>query len=318
MVLLNEFSWSFSRANLYTDCQKRYWYTYYGSWEGWPKTPWDKRKEISPLASYLYALKQMQSMPTFIGSTVHETIEHFLKTKKPFTQEALLGHAKEAFYRGLEEAKSGKWKEAPKKHKNLFEIYYGAGLSPDTILEAESKVARCLENWFTSPIVQQLAFHQDSRWLSIEELAFFQLVDKYKIIVVIDFAVMWRDKAVLFDWKTGDESEKTEEQLYLYALFANKIWAIPFDKIILTPFYLAKNSYSKIQSLDPQKLERIEKDIEASCDKLKVLHDSQDVTACSYTEERQKCSRCPFKELCERANYKDLSKTELEELVKKL
>ncbi len=313
--LQNEFSWSFSRQSLYTECQKRYWYTYYGSWEGWPKTPWDKRTEIDPLASYLYALKQMQSMPTFVGSTVHEAIEYFLKTKKPFTLEDLLARGKLHFHKGLEEAKTGKWRESPKKHKNLFEIYYNTTLSEEDIARGEEKVITSLQNWFTSPVVQQFAYHPDSRWVSIEELAFFQLAGKYKIIVVIDFAVIWRDKAILFDWKTGEESEKTEEQLHLYALFANKVWAHPVEKIILSPFYVAKNSYQKIAA-DKMKLEKLEADIEKSCDSLSLLHENQDVLAFSYTKETRRCKSCPFKELCEKAEFKDLPKEQLVEILR--
>ena len=316
MTLQNEFSWSFSRANLYSECQKRYWYTYYGSWDGWPKTPWDKRKQIDPLAAYLYALKQMQSMPTYVGSTVHEAIEYFLKTKKPFSEDALLERGRTKFLDGIAEAKTDKWKESPKKHKNLFEYYYNQPPTSETLLQAENKVVSCLENWYKSPIVQQLAFHADSRILSIEELAFFQLAGKYKIIVVIDFALMWKDLAVLFDWKTGEESDKTEEQLYLYALFANRVWSIPFDKIILSPFYLSKNSYTKIGAgcptpLDTAKIQKVEQGIEASCDKLSVLHTVQDPEGFAYTTQRERCTRCPFKELCQGVDYQDVSREEL-------
>lgn len=309
MVLLNEFSWSFSRASLFTECQKRYWYTYYGSWNGWPKTPWDKRKEIDPLSARLYALKQMQSIPTYVGSCVHETIEKFLKAKQPFSLEALVADAKDAFYEGIEEAKSGKWKESPKKYTNLFEYHYGDGVRD--LKTPEEKVVACLENWYQSPVVQNLAFHPDSRWLSIEELAFFQLAGKYKIIVVIDFALMWRDKAILFDWKTGEESEKTEEQLALYALFANRVWAVPFDKIVLSPFYVAKNSYTKL-TVDEEKLKKVEESVVVSCDKLSVLHDT-DIRDFAYTEDRTKCARCSFKEVCESVNYQNCSVDELRE-----
>lgn len=320
--LQNEFSWSFSRQNLFKECPKRYWYTYYGSWEGWPKTPWDKRKAIDPLAAYLYALKQMQYMATFVGSTVHEAIEHFLKTKKPFLLEALLDHAKIAFNRGLEESKAEKWRASPKKHKNLFEDYYKEPLSQDVLIEAEKKVASCLTNWYNSPVIQSLAFHNDARWLSIEELAFFQLESKYKIIVVIDFALMWQDIAILFDWKTGGESEKTVEQLYLYALFANKVWHTPIDKIILSPFYLAQNSYTKIGArtdtpLDPAKLAALEEDIVKSCDSLAVLHSNQDPQLFPYTIDRANCTRCPFKELCQGVDYKECAREELREYVAK-
>ncbi|MCE5294130.1 MAG: PD-(D/E)XK nuclease family protein [Chlamydiales bacterium] len=315
-MLTNDFSWSFSRANLYSECQKRYWYTYYGSWEGWPKTPWDKRKQIDPLASYLYALKQMQNMATYVGSTAHEAIEHFLKTKAPFTLEALVDHGKKAFLEGIEEAKTEKWKISPKKHSNLFEYYYNEPPTALQLEEGQNKVTLCLENWYNSPVVQKLAYHPDTRWLSIEELAFFQLAGKYKIVVVVDFALMWKDLAILFDWKTGEESDKTQEQLYLYALFANRVWNIPFDKIILSPFYLSKNKYIKFGATTPEpleltKIEALEKEIEASCDKLSVLHAVQDPKEFAYTTERTRCNRCPFKELCQGVNYQECSRDEL-------
>lgn len=299
MRLVNEFSWSFSRANTYLECPKRYWYIYYGSWEGWLKE--------DPLATYLYAMKQMQNLPTFIGSIVHETIEHFLKTKKAFQLEPLLEDAKKCFKKGIEEAKSGQWKKAPKKHKNLFEFYYNQPPTEDQLLLAEQKVTLALSNWFQSPIVQKLAFHPDSRWLSIEELASFQL-QGYKIIVVIDFAMMWQNTAVLFDWKTGEESEKTGEQLYCYALFANKVWAIPFDKIILSPFYVSKNSYSKLPVVEnPEK----ELAIVESCKRLSALHELKDPRLFAYTEDRKNCARCPFRQICQAADYQDLGRDEL-------
>lgn len=303
MRLTNEFSWSFSRANTFSECQKRYWYIYYGSWEGWLKE--------NPLATYLYAMKQMQNLPTFVGSCVHETLEHFLKKKKPITLEPLLSHAKKSFQKGLEEAESGKWKLAPKKHKNLFEFYYQQLPTTEAIELAKAKVETAITNWFESPIVQKLAFHPDSRWLSVEELASFQL-EGYKLIVVIDFALAWRDTIVLFDWKTGEESEKTNEQLYTYALYANKVWGTPFDKILLSPFYLTKNSYAKLPVVqNPHKEEEIVK----NCKTLSQFHGIDDPTKFAYTSEKRNCSRCPFLEICTKAEYKDLSKEALTQLI---
>lgn len=316
MRLQNEFSWSFTRANTFGECQKRYWYTYYGSWEGWPKTPWDKRPEIDPLATKLYALKQMQSLPTFIGSTVHETIEHFLKqsmqSKKSFELEALLAHGFKAFDEGIDEAKTEKWRISPKKHTNLFEFYYGPPLAQEQLDTAKEKVRLCLTNWHESKVMQSLAFHPDSRFRSIEELSSFQLAAKYKVIVVIDFCVMWKDMAVLFDWKTGGESEKTEEQLYCYALFANKVWNIPLEKIILTPYYLAKNSYTKIKPAEnASKLVALEEKIVDSCNKLSVLHDNADVQSFAYPENRVQCNTCAFKEVCQGVNFENVPRDEL-------
>ncbi len=319
MRLSNDFSWSFSRKNTFEECQKKYWYSYYGSWEGWPKTPYDSRSCIDPLAAHLYMLKQMQAVPTFVGSVVHNTIEHFLK-QGSYTEDALQAHASALFKKGLEEAESGVWKKSPKKHTNLFEFYYKTGIDDQTRKQAEEKIARCITNWYRSDIVKQLLAHKDARIKSVEALEFFQLENKYKVIVVIDLALVWQDRTyILFDWKTGEESEKTLEQLYCYALFANSVWKVPVDQIILAPFYLFKNSYQKIgakqqEQIDPLLLQRTQEGIISSCDALSVIHKEQDPRRFAYTPDRNKCRNCPYKQVCEKAEYKDLGRDELSSL----
>jgi hypothetical protein len=329
---MNEFSWSFSRANTFTECQKKYWYTYYGSWEGWPKTPWDKRPHIDPLAAHLYTLKQIQHLPMFVGSCVHSAIEHFLKksraTKTPIASEQLCAYGEKLFEQGLLDAKNEAWKIAPKKHANLFEYYYGAqAISAEAIVSAKQKIETALSNWVSSPIVQQLAFHPQAEWLSIEELSSFQLADRYKIIVVIDFAIKWKKAAaILFDWKTGEESEKTENQLYCYALFAHRVWGIALDRIVLSPFYLFYNKYSKIGfqqeiPLSIEKLQQVESEILKSCEQMSAVHSTEpcpDPRLFAYTEHRQKCERCPFKEVCTQVEYKELGQDELRKRVQLL
>ena len=328
MRLKNDFSWSFSRANTFEECQKRYWYTYYGAWEGWPKTPYDSRPGIDPLASHLYMLKNMQSIPTFVGTVVHNTIEQFLKKKVRFEKEALLRHGKNAFEKGLKEARDGSWRISPKKHTNLFELYYGAGLGDDTLEQARQKITVSLENWYDSSVVQSLLFHKAASIRSVEELSFFQLENTFKIIVVIDLALAWQTKdgketVILFDWKTGKETEKTEKQLYLYALFANRVWQTPYEQIILSPFYLFENTYYKIgaqqeKTLDLQKVQETVDTVSQSCKKLVTLHPKPSCEAgpqaFHYTDNREKCKTCPFKAVCEAAKYEAKSKDQLREL----
>jgi len=33
--LVNEFSWSRTRDNVFQECRRRYYYQYYGAWGGW-------------------------------------------------------------------------------------------------------------------------------------------------------------------------------------------------------------------------------------------------------------------------------------------
>lgn len=342
--LANDFSWSFSRHSTFTECQKKYWYTYYGSWEGWPKTPYDSRPSIDPLASHLYMLKQIKHLPMFLGTCVHETIEHALKArqhspkKEPLILEELLQFAEKRFQKGLEDSRTEAWKASPKKHANLFEHYFAATPGSDPITaqvqtESIKKITECLTNWAASPIVK-MAFDTRARWVSIEELTDFKVADRFKIMVVIDFAMKWQgqngnESIILFDWKTGGETEKTEEQLYSYALYAHRVLGVPLDRIILSPFYLGINKYTKIGyqqevTLEEARLQKVEQHIASSCEimssRLPTLTPAADApqpdpSLFPYTENRGGCPRCPFKELCTKASYQDLSREELTTLI---
>src|SRR5262249_48194413 len=124
---------------------------------------------------------------------------------------------------------------------------------------------------------------------------------------------------ILFDWKTGEESEKTENQLMCYALFANRKWGFSFEKMILVPFYVAKNRYQKIgfqqrEPLELEKLKQVEARLEASCEAMFQLHKTDprpDVRLFAYAEDRKSCTGCPFKELCTSISYETLAEEEL-------
>ena len=333
--LINTFSWSFSRHNTFTECQKKYWYTYYGSWEGWPLYPKDPRPRLDPLAAYLYAVKQMQHFPMFVGSVVHTTLEKALKDKqktgKLATLPQLQKKAQELLLKGIKDSEEELWRKSPKHRANLFEVYYGSRygdtqLDQLTIDEGREKVDRCLEHWMESPIVQNLILSPRSQWMSIEVLDSFKVEEKFKVYVVIDFAMKWllqskEDVLVLFDWKTGKETEKTIDQLYSYALYGHTVWGFSYDKMILSPFYLDSGKYQKVgfqgeEPIRPEKVAETERFIAESSKNMLSLVDAPTVdeqiasnkvlpTACSYTAQRRACNRCPFRELCQSVEYQD-------------
>ncbi|MBB65375.1 MAG: hypothetical protein CMO81_09960 [Waddliaceae bacterium] len=338
--LVNEFSWSFSRHNTFEECQKKYWYIYYGSWEGWPLYRNDPRPSIDPLAAYLYTVKQMQSLAMFVGTVVHGAIEKCLKdwerSRRFWSQDRLIKEALAQFRKGIQSSKDEAWRKSPKYNANLFEIYFKEkgeeGLGGSEIQAAEEKIQQCLENWYNSPITQKTILGVNANTISIEKLDTFYLKNKYKVFVVIDYAMKWqmnhRQKILLFDWKTGKETDKTIDQLYSYALFAHQEWKTPYNEIVLAPFYLHDNHYEKVQgkeSINPQRLALVEDFIVSSSVSMveqlmgepseKLEKNQADPLSFAYTENRGKCVRCPFKKLCESQNYKNSSLEELKEEV---
>ena len=58
--LVNEFSWSRTRDNVFQECRRRYYYQYYGAWGGWDA-------DADPLVRRLYILKQLAHPPDVGG-----------------------------------------------------------------------------------------------------------------------------------------------------------------------------------------------------------------------------------------------------------
>ena len=76
--LENNFSWSFSRHRTFHDCPRKYWFHYYGSWEGWSD-------DAPAEAQELYRLKNITGLHLLAGDVVHRAIEAWLDaTDTPF------------------------------------------------------------------------------------------------------------------------------------------------------------------------------------------------------------------------------------------
>jgi hypothetical protein len=66
--LTNDFSWSRSRDGVFSECKRRYYYHYYGSWGGWDASAAEEVRR-------LYVLKQLASRQMWAGRVVHDAIE---------------------------------------------------------------------------------------------------------------------------------------------------------------------------------------------------------------------------------------------------
>ena len=69
--LVNDFSWSRTRDNVFQECRRRYYYQYYGAWGGWDA-------DADPLIRRLYILKQLATRQMWAGRLVHEAVERSL------------------------------------------------------------------------------------------------------------------------------------------------------------------------------------------------------------------------------------------------
>lgn len=338
--LLNQFRWSFSRETCFKECKRKYWYTYYGSWEGWPKTPYDTRITIDPLAAYLYARKQMQTLPAFVGSVVHTVLESALKKKImgfSLPNEVELTHeALALFQKGVQEAMNEMWRIHPKKHLSLYEWYYQKDPpSSEELQKLEDKITLLIRNWYRSPIREKLLEHPQATCKGVEEMIEFKLDASFPALAIpalaiIDCIIEWKKNSspntsqiLLFDWKTGSEKEEIIQQLTAYALAIHTTWKTPLNAITLIPFYIGQgpHGYKKYgegqeQTISPEQIRLVTDQIRSSCQEMMPHHVDEGtppLEAFPCTDERACCRYCPFVELCSATEFKPMSRTHLQE-----
>jgi len=299
----NEFSWSYSRDNLFKECKREYYYNYYGSWGGWER---DKADEVTRT---LYVLKNLQNRWQWKGSAVHDEIERILKelvsTGRLIPFEKSRARVTEIMRNDFRSSrdrnywnKSGSLRNEP----GLFEHEYHPEL-PDHIWKKNyDEVIVCLENFYKSGVTDEIAELPKEVICSIESMtgAYFSF-NTALYYVKLDLAYSIGDRIKIFDWKTGS-GEADELQFLIYALYALEELDFELDKITVTELNLFED-YTKIHSFNVEQVEYAKKYINNSMENMKSflsdpLENEAVMSNFPRTEDRKICELCNFQKIC--------------------
>lgn len=299
-ALTNELSWSRSRAGILSDCPRRYWFSYYGSWGGWSADAPERTREI-------YMLKQLSTRWMWVGSIVHEAIERVLgelRAGRPVDPAVLAEQLVDGMRAEFRASRAGAYRSSPKKVRGLFEHEYGVAVSPDQWREIADLARRCLATFFQLPYPAEFAALPESDWLPVEELASFEL-DGVRVIVKPDAALRRPDGIVeILDWKTGRATSRGPDpiQLACYALFAiERGWADSPEGVATAEVGLATGQVHR-REVTAAMLDEVRGKIRASIAEMRALLDDPERNLA--TEERfptrpsRGCGQCNFRRLC--------------------
>jgi len=218
--LKNEISWSNSRANTFTGCRRQYYYNYYGSWDGW-------YKNADPFRRQCYILKNMTSLPMFIGTVVHNIIElclgEFQNTdnQTSFTTEDLQAKAQKMLTQGFNQSLGTAWENNPKKNIHFIEHHQEKNITADERTEFKQKAFTCLAN-FCNLFPKLFPSRDKVEFLELEDFQSFELNTGEKVMVKLDCGIKINNRILLLDWKTGKRSDAIEDQMSVYTMYAMK------------------------------------------------------------------------------------------------
>ncbi len=228
--LVNEFSWSRTRDNVFQECRRRYYFQYYGAWGGW-------EAGADPLTRRLYVLKQLGTRQMWAGRLVHEAVERSLLAMRDghaLSEASLIEDTVRQMREEWKGSRDGVYREHPKR-TGLFEHEYGVPIKDSEWQAIRDHVVRCLRNFHRLPLLADIKRTPTDRWILIESIGSFPF-DGTRVFSAPDFGY-WNaaDRLQLVDWKTGGNGADASLQLGGYALYALEVLRVDLPRVDNTP-----------------------------------------------------------------------------------
>ncbi|HCP33097.1 MAG TPA: hypothetical protein DIT94_01850 [Deltaproteobacteria bacterium] len=298
-MLVNEFSWSHSRDRLFSECQLKYYYHYYGSWGGWEKNASERIRK-------LYVLKNLTNRKMWVGTVVHKTIESLLSKIKNGeildTFENINSEMIESMRKDYKNSVDGKYNNNPKQYCGFTEHVYFEPVSRSEWKEISEQAEHCLRVFWNSDLFEKFKSTDAQYILEIEKLSYFML-DGIKVYVSPDYCVIEDGLVNVYDWKAGKTlSDATDAQLACYALYASQTWGVEAELLRLVEYNLY-HDVIKEHHCDGVDFKGIKEQIFESVVKMKsLLMDAEGNMALEESfkpaEDKRVCTRCKFRGAC--------------------
>ena len=295
--LVNEFSWSRTRDNVFQECRRRYFFQYYGAWGGWDA-------ECDPRTRLLYVLKQLGTRQMWAGRLVHEAIERALLAMRDgyaLSETSLIESTVRQMRDEWKGSRRGVYREIPKR-TGLFEHEYGVPVRDAEWQAIRDNVVRCLRNFHRLPLLAEVKATPTERWIFIEDIGAFDF-EGTRVFAAPDFGY-WStaDRLQLVDWKTGGNGGDASLQLGGYALFALEVLGVDPARVDLLEVNLREGKVTP-HPWDAGSLDRVREHIRFSTRAMRAyLRDASRNLAEEPDFERAEdlriCRWCNFRAVC--------------------
>jgi hypothetical protein len=299
----NDFSWSYSRANLYRRCPRAYYYHYYAAWEGWAETAPAPVKRV-------YLLKNLTDLPRWRGTLVHETIKFALarlKAGQPVAPADLIKQMRVRAEADFGDSQSGRYRQQPNQRTGFQEHYYRTMLSPPAWSTAWAQAEREVTTFLNSSLYGQLK-QNPATLLEVDALPSFEVAGE-KVWVQFDLARLEPETLYIYDWKTGpvEDEAALRRQLGIYGLYFRMSRPdVAANRILRGVVYALAEDRLIDFIVDEALLRQTEQQIKASLRQLRGLlldpaTNLASIEPFPMIDDLPRCAICQFRELCGRA-----------------
>jgi len=295
-----ELSWSLSRARMFEECPRRFYYHSYLAKAGYaPDAPEEIKLALE--------MRSIKGLDMWVGDVVHQTIQWVLEQAREGTilsEQDAKAETRRRLSEGWRASKGQLWRMNPEDEcPNLFEHYYGLEVGTAVTDRLKRKAQLSVGNFMASEILRQIAHTPTDRWLPIDKFASFRL-DGLLMYVKFDFALREGDQLTVYDWKTGVPTPDEGRQLTLYAMYTSAKWNVPIQNVKACAVHLQPDLETHDRLVDEVNIDEARSFVKQSFNAMvKCLrHPARNIAAMEdfpMTGNLLRCVRCNFKGICE-------------------
>ena len=306
--LKNEFSWSVSQNREFAECRRSYYYSRYGSWEGWPSGKGDQK------AKELYLLKKLTGKEMWVGSVVHIIIKNILENLRngySIEYDKIENDFIKRMKSDIDDSKQKNYHKDPKNKVGFFDDEYETSISDGELNNLIELAVKCLQNFLNSDVFSHLKKIRKEQWLTIDENKPASFVfEGTTVYAKIDAAILDNGKLIIYDWKTGRREDVDYSlQLACYLTYASKKWNISPSQIELLEVNVALNKITKHEG-SAAKVDWFESNVRNGVIATKsLLRDIENNIAAEEDFEKvntlRHCKRCNYLRICKPAVLPD-------------
>lgn len=299
-ALKNTFSWSVSRDGVLRECPRKYYFSYYGHWDGWLRDAPERTREI-------YVLKQLKNRATWVGQIVHDciarTLQNVSREVPVLPVEEIRSITRNIMRQDYRHSKSGRYRQNPKAYCGLFEHEYDIEVSDDQWRNTAEDADFYLKTFYESEHFRKLRDTPPADYLEVEQFSSIYL-EGIELRIKLDCATREADRIVIWDWKTGKKEADTGLSLQMgcYALYARKTYRARLEDVVTRRFDLNRGALHEHALTEPA-LDEILAYVRGSvADMLALLEDKAENRAneerFAKVARRGVCLKCNFLKTC--------------------
>jgi len=300
MAQYPQWSYSQSRANMFDECLRKYYFHYYGSHNGWNERLGSQEQVQA------YRLKQLRNFYLLFGDLAHRMCESALRQwdesksspRPEFLSTTIRKLLNDAYVQSQD--REG-WLRNPKHHMMLSEIYYGDDTLNSRIATIRQRQEECVSHLYDNKTWQEITGSKVNI-LEIEKWDTMILFDT-KVYVKMDLLYRKEDgTVVIVDWKTGREDDFSD-QLYLYASYVQEKYNMPLEQIQIRVEYLVSGEHQEY-SVTREDISKVEQNIGRYIEEMRSCLDDdyynrpKPETYFTAMPSPRKCKECNFREIC--------------------